>query len=78
MSECTEANYPAFPVLDGNTETSMGITKRQYFAAKAMQGMLANSYHDGDLKPLSEFDFKNIRDLAYFQADLMLEVKDHE
>ena len=38
------ASDPAFPACnEANTNNTMGITKREYFAAKAMQGMLANS-----------------------------------
>jgi hypothetical protein len=37
------ANDPAFPCFSSETELhESGLTKREYFAAKAMQGMLAN------------------------------------
>lgn len=44
----TNPNDPAFATPDNGTETmttwqgQTGLTKREYFAAKAMQGILAN------------------------------------
>lgn len=38
----TEANHSAYPVDCGEMGMSEGLTKREYFAAMAMQGMLAN------------------------------------
>ena len=39
-----EANMPAFPSFDaeGRCGPTIGLTKREYFAAMAMQGVLAN------------------------------------
>ena len=43
-----KANQPAFPIPDfvnGNGDVqagSIGLTKREYFSAMAMQGLLAN------------------------------------
>lgn len=42
-----------------------GMTLRDYFAAKAMQGMTVNPYWD-------DFDFDTIAARAYQQADAML------
>lgn len=53
-----------FPVLHGNG-APMGMTLRDYFAAKALQGMSANPYYD-------DYDFDRIADMAYGQADAML------
>ena len=53
-------------------ETLEGMTLRDYFAAKAMQGMLAYSY----LHPLS-MEAGCARD-AYAMADAMLEAKEEE
>lgn len=37
-----EANKPVFPIQDMNMHPGpMGLTKREYFAAMAMQGMLS-------------------------------------
>jgi hypothetical protein len=38
-----DPNYPAFPVSGPNGE-SPGMSLREYFAAKAMQGLLSASY----------------------------------
>ena len=40
--EMTNGNDCAYPA-DSNTQTEGGITKREYFAAMAMQGILSNS-----------------------------------
>lgn len=72
-------NPPAFPtqtVVDGNQNIhwgSNGMTMRDYFAAAALQGILANP----DLQKHFRKDFKgNIHDfnasIAYQAADSML------
>jgi hypothetical protein len=38
-----DPNTPAFPALYGQTNGADGLTKREYFAALAMQGLCANS-----------------------------------
>lgn len=38
----TQPNENAFPVTDGTRTVEPGLTKREYFAALALQGMLAN------------------------------------
>ena len=59
----------AFPTLDSGLSglqlREQGMTIRDYFAAKAMQGLLSAD---------SEFKFEdyNIAKFAYQQADLML------
>ena len=61
---------PAFPTgTGGNTPYSNGMTLRDYFAAKAMQGMLAYAY----FRPLAMED-KYARD-AYVMADAMLKAR---
>ena len=62
---------PAFPMLghmeDGEFEADtqfMGMTLRDYFAAKAMQGMYANSCDD--------YEFEGVAEAAYRTADAML------
>ena len=37
----------AFPIVTANDVYSTGISKREYFAAKALQGILANTDHNG-------------------------------
>jgi hypothetical protein len=36
------ADKPAFTLQDDYSENAYGLTKREYFAAKAMQGLCAN------------------------------------
>ena len=62
---------PAFPMLgyveNGEWEPYSqftGITLRDYFAAKAMQGMYANSCDD--------YEFKGVAEAAYRTADAMI------
>lgn len=40
------SNQPITPILDMNANLSnlIGLTKREYFAGLAIQGLLANSY----------------------------------
>lgn len=38
----TQPNDPAFPVSPSDYSAKHGLTKREYFAAMAMQGLLAN------------------------------------
>ena len=49
-----------------------GLTKREYFAAMAMQGLLANSFSDGSQKHLSHASFEEISKMAVHQADTIL------
>lgn len=49
-----------------------GLTKREYFAAMAMQGMLANSYSDGVTQPLSSANNIQIAEMAVSQADALI------
>lgn len=39
----THGNHTAFPKSD---ETTNGMTKREYFAAMAMQGIMSHGYSD--------------------------------
>ena len=63
-------NQPAFPIMEtkeaqcsldhkqfyGNVKSIGGLTKREYFAGLAMQGMLTRNYVDrfGDMKGVAE------------------------
>lgn len=62
---------PAFPVHDETHmyTSSTGITTMDYFAAAAMQGLLAHG---------SDLDFDDLADLAYLMARKMLESKSIE
>lgn len=67
--QATKNGGPAFPFSLGNPETGrchfFGLTKREVFAALAMNGILANS--GGDQPPS-----KLVATLAYDYADAML------
>jgi hypothetical protein len=62
-----ETGGPAFPVVQG-CGSDKGMTIRDYFAAKAMQGLLAAD--TGYAMPA-----ETIAELAYDQADAMLEAR---
>ena len=49
-----------------------GMNLRDYFAAAALTGLLANSYNDAINKPLSLATRLDIAEMAYAQADVML------
>lgn len=51
---------------------NFGLTKREYFAGLAMQGMLANSFSNGAIQPLSEATRHEIARLAMDQADALI------
>jgi len=74
---------PAFPlagaVFKGTNgqgmgiEASLGMTLRDYFAAKAMQGWLATYPNDMAVQDVSP---TNIADFAYRMADAMLKARE--
>jgi hypothetical protein len=69
------SNPPAFPTDLYNTEHQAwvqkeGMTLRDYFAAKAMQGLLA----DPDWR--MDMDFDETAFAAYHQADEMLKARE--
>lgn len=59
MSESIENGGPAFPCAghENGTEFDRGISMRDYFAAKAMQGILS---HDewADIDHMAEYSYK--------------------
>jgi hypothetical protein len=66
-------NPPAFPYEERTTQGSknhFGMTLRDYFAAKAMQGLLA----DPDWR--MDMDFNETAFAAYQQADEMLKARE--
>lgn len=64
----TNTGGSAFPVEGGAIAT--GMTLRDYFAAKAMQGMNARDLYDGgQAKP------EQRAKLAYIEADAMMEAR---
>jgi len=62
---------PAFPALDARTMLS-GMTLRDYFAAKAMQGIISASGADRRV----EYDEDAVADNAYRMADAMLKERE--
>jgi hypothetical protein len=70
-------NPPAFPIgLEAFGEDKTGMTLRDYFAAKAMQGLLA-----GNLSTLQGLDKSfqsdgSISDIAYKMANAMLKARE--
>ena len=59
-------DIPAFPTATLAQKTEGGMTLRDYFAAKAMQGLLASEVN----APLKTFATK-----AYEMADAMMEAR---
>ncbi len=68
-----ENGGPAFPVTEAENQyrrTSEGMTLRDYFAAKAMQGLL-NGYE----ARLNQERIDNLTERAFTLADAMLEAR---
>lgn len=63
-------NPPAFPSV---FDHERGMTLRDYFAAKAMQGLVTASHNDGGCV---KCDDKYIAPLAYEIADEMMEARE--
>lgn len=70
MSE-KETGGPAFPQLTDHTLCYDGMTLRDYFAAKAMQGALSNAY----AAERYQMNIWEIAKEAYEMADAMLEAR---
>ncbi|HCI8539983.1 TPA: hypothetical protein NQE94_003258 [Klebsiella variicola] len=61
---------PAYP-----TQGYEGLTVRDYFAAKAMQGWLA-SYPESDQHPVATHHENMVAELSYLMADAMLKARE--
>jgi hypothetical protein len=61
---------PAFPLMFTHATTQYGMTLRDYFAAKAMQGMFAS----GNLPKSVQND--ELASVAYEFADAMLKARE--
>ena len=59
----TEKPQYAFPLTDGETFANDGLTKREYFAGLAMQGLLVNN---------SSAPYKLVSEWSIAQADELL------
>ena len=65
----TETGGPAFPPTHDPNTHEFGMTLRDYFAAKAMEGILAsNTEHEHEDAHI----FDAIAEASYKQADAML------
>ena len=62
-------NEPAFPTGTGVTPYKSGMTLRDYFAAKAMQGSIAGTPHNVDIEPTE------LATWCYIMADAMLKAR---
>lgn len=69
MSAADKTGGPAFPTLEehGFNSGMPGMTLRDYFAAKAMQGMLTSD---------ENYRTKELAEYAYQVADAMLAARD--
>ncbi|ENZ3702776.1 hypothetical protein [Klebsiella quasipneumoniae] len=61
---------PAYP-----TQGYEGLTVRDYFAAKAMQGWLA-SYPESEQHPVATHRENMVAELSYLLADAMLKARE--
>jgi hypothetical protein len=66
----TNTGEPAFPTPDNADE---GMTLRDYFAAKAMQGLIAAS---GDAEGTVDYKEAAVAKCAYMMADAMLKARE--
>ena len=63
-------NIPAFPAPAGVSHiTEQGMTLRDYFAAKAMQGCISGTPHSVDIEPTA------LATWCYIMADRMLKAR---
>ena len=62
-------DIPAFPT-DSHEYNYQGMTLRDYFAAKAMQGLLAGLLADGQ-----DIEWEIIARNSYWQADKMMKAR---
>lgn len=63
-------NSPAFPIVGQWGVTEQGMTLRDYFAAKAMQGFMANKSNPMRFQPEDDANW------AYSIADAMLAARE--
>jgi hypothetical protein len=68
MSAENDLAFPSSRVILGKTVNSDGMSLRDYFAAKALQGLVANPSHTLEDQEYSE--------AAYMLADAMLESRE--
>jgi hypothetical protein len=66
-------NPAAFPTGTGVTPYNPGMTLRDYFAAKAMQGAISHGLFNTDKASLDYAEY--IANIAYVYADAMLKAR---
>lgn len=67
MTKDSEPDFPVFPdTSTGHAAAFRGMTLRDYFAAKAMQGMMANRWNE---------NYAAWAEHAYMMADAMMEAR---
>jgi len=69
--------YPNKGYFDADLSSLDGITKREYFAAMAMQGILAFS-GDEDPDPIREWDYEAFAECSVKAADALLKQLQNE
>jgi len=72
---------PAFPIGSGDMRDPTGMTLRDYFAAKAMQGLLANSGGPIQANHSQGWNYTNctpedVARTSYAMADAMLKARE--
>jgi hypothetical protein len=68
----TSSSDPTNPIGAGGA-IAIGLTKREYFAALAMNGILSNSFNDGVSQPLSSASWEQVGQFAVTMADKLTE-----
>ena len=72
MTNLIDNGGPAFPIVGQPFDVhGIGITMRDYFAAKAMEGLLSRLH-----RPLWSQDGIDVAENAYFMADHMLKARE--
>jgi len=67
-------NEPAFPT-DSHEYNYQGMTLRDYFAAKAMQALIASPRSPAPVRDGQDITAQIISELAYVTADAMMEAR---
>jgi len=62
----------AFPLKDGE-DVECGITTQDYFAAKALQGLLANPNNDATAQGFAEYAYEHAEAMMRVRLNLSIE-----
>jgi hypothetical protein len=75
----TNQNEPAFSCTDGNKFYDPGLTKREYFAGLAMQGLLTRlPKRENNERDLGILESKRIADEAVIMANELIKALNNE